>query len=95
MSKYKIIGFNKVTLGGLAVNLETELGLFRVFSITKDLRDIEFDYAKLTDKEYFTKSSEIDIDYGNDFYDKLKKHVIQTLKELELDKHAAKLWHNN
>lgn len=97
MKKYKEVGFDPATLGGLAVYLTTEKGLFFVFSITGDLSEVEFDYSVTGKEDDFTKGYEIDIDYGDGFYSKLKLHIQEVLKEFQLDEYSLKLfkkWYN-
>ena len=92
MRRYKEIGFAPASLGGLGVILETEKGWFFVFGITEDLSEIDFDYSTTGKEDDYTKSFEVDIDYGDGFYDNMKPHVISTLKEFKLDERASKLF---
>ena len=91
MRTYKIDGFHPAMLGGLAVRLKTEKGFFYVFSITSDLSEIDYDYSS-TDAKDLTKGCEVDIDYGEGMYEALKTHLIEVLKELQLDRQAAILF---
>lgn len=92
MREYKEVGFAPATLGGLAVKLKTEKGWFFVFGITEDLSEIDFDYSTTGREDDYTKSFEIDIDYGDGFYDNMQPHVIGVLKEFKLDERASKLF---
>lgn len=92
MRKWEEKGFSPATLGGLGGYLTTEKGLFHVFSINKDLDDICFDYSETGDKKHLVKSYELEIEYDEDFFDKMKPHVQEVLKELKIDKRAFKLY---
>jgi|SRR6185312_14274863 len=92
MRDYKNMAFSPATLGGLGGYLITEKGLFFVFSITENVSEIEFDYSKTGNEKDLVKSFEIDIDYGDGFYDELKHHVEEVVKEFGLDKHSSKLF---
>lgn len=92
MRKWEERGFSPPASGGLSGYLTTEKGLFHVFSINKDIDDIDFDYSETGDKYDLVKSFEIEIYYDEEFYDKLKPHVQEVLKELGVYKHAFKLY---
>lgn len=89
---YKEIEFNPATLNGLGVELKSEKGLFYIFSITADLSEIEYYYSKTGTDEDLVEPCEIDIDFGAGFYENTKKDLIETLKDLRLDKRASELF---
>jgi hypothetical protein len=96
MRNYKEIGFAPATLGGLAIRLKTEKGWFFVFGITPDLSEIQFNYSETETFDDFTKSYEVDLFFGDGFYEKMIPHLVEALKELKLDKRALSLfekWH--
>jgi len=92
MRKWEERGFSPPAFGGLCGYLTTEKGLFHVFSINQDIDDIDFDYSETGSKEDLVKSFEIEIDYDEETYDKLKIHVKEVIQELGLDKYATKLY---
>lgn len=89
---YKEIYFHPATMGGLCVELKTEKGLFNVFGITKDLSEIEYDYAETGDDRDYIKSYEVDIHHGAGFYEKTKPYLAGILKDLNLEKRASELF---
>lgn len=91
MSQCRDMHFAPATLGGLGGYITTEKGLFFVFSITGNVSELEFDYSQTGKEENLVKGYEIDIDYGDGFYNELKPHVEEVVQELGLDKHASKL----
>ncbi|AZU98995.1 hypothetical protein pW2_189 [Bacillus phage pW2] len=92
MRKWEEKGFSPPASGGLVGYLTTEKGLFYVYSINKDIDDIGFDYSKTGDKYDLVKSFELEIYYDEDFFDRMKPHVQEVLKELGVDKRAFKLY---
>ncbi|WP_078598636.1 hypothetical protein [Evansella clarkii] len=92
MREYKEVGFRPAALGGLAIRLKTEKGWFFVFGITPDLSEIQFDYSKTETYDDFTKSYDVDLSFGDGFYDGMKPHLVKTLKEFKLDKRSLSLF---
>lgn len=93
---YTEVGFEPATLGGLAIHLQTDQGFFFVFNIDGNLDEIEFDYSpdgkKVYDEINYTKSYEIDIDFGDGACDRLKPHVQQAVQSLGLNDKARGLY---
>lgn len=89
---YTEIEFNPVTLGGLAIELQTEQGFFYVFGINRELVDLDFHYspdgAMIDDEINYTKGYEVDIDFGDGTYNQLKRHLQDTVRQLGLDAKA-------
>lgn len=93
---YTEIGFAPATLGGLAIRLQTEQGFFLVFGINRELADLDFHYSPdgkmIYDEINYTKGYEVDIDFGDGTYDRLKTHLQKTVRELGLDEKARGLY---
>lgn len=88
---YKTLAYEPMTLGGLAIELLTEKGAFFVYSISKNLHNIEFHYAQDGDLTHSVKSSEIDATFGDGTYENLKEHVMATVARFEIEKWAERL----
>lgn len=88
--------FAPATHGGLAIHLQTNQGYFYVFGIGKDLQDLSFNYspdgARLYGEINYTKDYEVDIDFGDGTYDRLKEHIRQTVCDLGLDAKGRELY---
>lgn len=88
--------FEPATLGGLAIHLQTDQGYFYVFGIGKDLTDLTFNYspdgARLYGDINYTKDYEVDIEFGDGTYDRLKEHIRQTVCDLGLDTKGRELY---
>lgn len=78
-------GFAPATLGGLAVTLKSEKGLFFVFSITEDLNDICFNHSPSGLEEDYERGPDIEGANEEDgLYGDLKSYLIEILSRENL-----------
>lgn len=82
-------GFAPATLGGLAVTIKSEKGLFFVFSITEDLHDICFNYSPTGLEEDYERGPDINgAEEEDGLYGELKAYLIEILSVQKLNRKA-------